>query len=69
MTLYSYLVPYMLLKFITDIKTFINKWSKIVRYCNFDQVPINFQKSIYFCFIDQANAFDWEDHNKLWKNS
>ena len=23
--------------------------------------------SIYFCFIDYANAFDWVDHNKLWK--
>ena len=26
-----------------------------------------FQKSIYFCFIDYAKAFDWVDHNKLWK--
>ena len=26
-----------------------------------------FQKNIYFCFIDYANAFDSEDHNKLWK--
>ena len=26
-----------------------------------------FQKNIYFCFIDYANAFDWVDHNKLWK--
>ena len=25
------------------------------------------QKNIYFCFIDYANAFDWVDHNKLWK--
>ena len=24
-----------------------------------------FQKSIYFCFIDYAKAFDWVDHNKL----
>ena len=21
----------------------------------------------YFCFIDYAKAFDWVDHNKLWK--
>ena len=27
----------------------------------------NFQKNIYFCFIDYANAFDCVDHNKLWK--
>ena len=26
-----------------------------------------FQKNIHFCFIDYANAFDWVDHNKLWK--
>ena len=25
------------------------------------------QKNIYFCFIDYAQAFDCEDHNKLWK--
>ena len=26
-----------------------------------------FQKSIYFCFIDYAKAFNCVDHNKLWK--
>ena len=26
-----------------------------------------FQKNIYFCFIDYVKAFDWVDHNKLWK--
>ena len=26
-----------------------------------------FQKSIYFCFIDYAKALDCVDHNKLWK--
>ena len=26
-----------------------------------------FQKIIYFCFIDYAKAFDSVDHNKLWK--
>ena len=25
-----------------------------------------FQKNIYFCFIDYAKAFDCMDHNKLW---
>ena len=24
-------------------------------------------ENIYFCFIDYAKAFDWVDHNKLWK--
>ena len=28
-----------------------------------------FQKNIYFCFIDYAKAFDCVDHNKLGKNS
>ena len=26
-----------------------------------------FQKNIYFCFIDYAKAFDCVDHNKVWK--
>ena len=26
-----------------------------------------FQKNIYFCFIDYAKAFDCVDHTKLWK--
>ena len=26
-----------------------------------------FQKNIYFCFIDYAKAFDYVDHHKLWK--
>ena len=26
-----------------------------------------FQKNIYFCFIDYAKAFDCVNHNKLWK--
>ena len=26
-----------------------------------------FQKNIYFCFIDYANTFDCVDHNKLWE--
>ena len=29
--------------------------------------PKEFQKNIYFCFLDYAKAFDWVDHNKLWK--
>ena len=26
-----------------------------------------FEKNIYFCFIDYAKSFDYVDHNKLWK--
>ena len=29
--------------------------------------PREFQKNIYFCFIDYAKAFDCVDHDKLWK--
>ena len=29
--------------------------------------PREFQKNIYFCFIDYAKAFDCVDHSKLWK--
>ena len=25
------------------------------------------RKNIYFCFIDYTEAFDYVDHNKLWK--
>ena len=40
-----------------------------------DQIAINwiiekareFQKHIYFCFIDYTKAFDCVDHNKWWK--
>ena len=28
---------------------------------------LEFQKNIYFCFIDYTKAFDCVDHNKLWK--
>ena len=31
------------------------------------EIAREFQKNIYFCFIDYAKVFDCEDHNKLWK--
>ena len=35
-------------------------------HCIIEKVR-EFQKNIYFCFIDYAKAFDCVDHNKLWK--
>ena len=35
-------------------------------YCIIEKAR-EFQKNIYFCFIDYAKAFDCMDHNKLWK--
>ena len=32
-----------------------------------DKAVSEFQKNIYFCFIDYAKGFDCLDHNKLWK--
>ena len=31
------------------------------------EIGREFQRNIYFCFIDYAKAFDCVDHNKLWK--
>ena len=31
------------------------------------EIASEFQKNIYFCFIDYAKAFDCVDYNKLWK--
>ena len=35
-------------------------------HCIIEKVR-KFQKNIYFCFIDYSKAFDYVDHNKLWK--
>ena len=35
--------------------------------CWISEKAREFQKNIYFCFIDYAKAFDCVDHNKLWK--
>ena len=41
---------------------------QIANICGIIEKARNFQKNIYFCFIDYAKAFDCVDHNKL-KNS
>ena len=40
---------------------------QIANICWIIQKTKEFQKYIYFCFIDHAKAFDCVDHNKLWK--
>ena len=40
---------------------------KLPTFAGSSKKPREFQKSIYFCFIDYAKAFDCVDHKKLWK--
>ena len=40
---------------------------QIANICWIMEKAREFQKNIYFCFIDYAKAFDCLDHNKLWK--
>ena len=41
--------------------------NQIANICWIIEKAREFQKNIYFCFIDYAKAFDFVDHNKLWK--
>ena len=41
--------------------------NQIINICCIIKKAKEFQKNIYFCFIDYAKAFDCVDHNKLWK--
>ena len=40
---------------------------QIANICWIIEKASEFQKNIYFCFIDYAKAFDCVDHNELWK--
>ena len=40
---------------------------QIANICWIIEEAREFQKNIYFCFIDYAKAFDCVDYNKLWK--
>ena len=40
---------------------------QIANICWVTEKAREFQKTIYFCFMDYAKAFDCVDHNKLWK--
>ena len=56
---------------LTDIQAGFRKGrgtrDQIANICWIIEKAREFQKSIYFCFIDYAKAFDFVDHNKLWK--
>ena len=41
-------------------------FDQIANICWIIEKAREFQKNIYFCFIDYAKAFDSVDHNKLW---
>ena len=40
---------------------------QIANICWLIEKAREFQKNIYFCIIDYTKAFDYVDHNKLWK--
>ena len=40
---------------------------QIANICWIMEKARDFQKNIYFCFLDYAKAFDYVDHNRLWK--
>ena len=56
---------------LSDVQTGFRKGrgmrDQIANICWIIEKAIEFQKHIYFCFIDYSKAFDCVDHNKLWK--
>ena len=54
-----------------DVQTGFRKGRRtrdhIANICWIIKKAREFQKNIYFCLIDYAEAFDCVDHNKLWK--
>ena len=55
-----------------DYTSLISSSNFLVAYLGFSMYSIiekarEFQKNIYFCFIDYAKVFDCVDHKKLWK--
>ena len=45
----------------------LGKAEEIANICWIIEKAKEFQKKIYFCFLDHAKAFDCVDHDKLWK--
>ena len=56
-----------LLDFQTGFRKDRGTRDQIANICCIIKRAREFQKNIYFCFIDYAKAFDSVDHNKLWK--
>ena len=56
---------------LTDVQSGFKKGrgtrDQIANICWIIKKAREFQKNIYFCFLDYAKAFDCVDHNKLWK--
>ena len=52
---------------LTDVQAGFRTRDQIANICWIMEKAREFQKNIYFCFIDYAKAFDYVDHNKLWK--
>ena len=52
-----------------DVQAGFRKGTKdqIANICWIMEKATEFQKNIYFCFINYVKAFDCVDHNKLWK--
>ena len=54
-----------------DVQTGLRKGrgtrDQIANICRIIEKAREFQKNIYFCFLDYAKAFDYVDHKKLWK--
>ena len=50
---------------VTESQTWLSDWIELT--CWIIEKAKEFQKNIYFCFIDYAEALDCADHNKLWK--
>ena len=40
---------------------------QIANICWIIEKAKEFQKNVYFCFIDYAKTFEWVNHSKLWK--
>ena len=51
----------------TEFRKGIGTRDLIDSICSIIEKAREFQKNIYFCFIDYAKAFDCVDYNKVWE--